>query len=521
MKLLARLIVSLFLFCSVLNSASAVTFEAMMNTIVRGTPGVTNLAITGGVRTSATAAVDIAAGSLTIPVTTTVAADVSTAAVVAGAGRIALRAVPWVGTAIVLGEIATAVKNQSGYVTCDAPNYFCKAGTSTTTTSTVAGSIYYNQGNSDGSSSGVHSDAADTCIAFAASRTAIHASTDGYVYKCMGSVEWVPGKTSPTDTYYWYNKAGTLVSSYTASWSDMGAYIVCPDGKQQAFTLAGTCTVTTTTAGDPVALTSDEVNAALSKAANADGDWARRMKIDMDSVANQNLDLDPPVDVKAMPVTVTAPAVTSNPVTVSTSTIQNADGTTSTQTVSQTTTVTPSITSGGTVSSPGVTYPSTTTTTTSVTNNTTNVTSTTSNTTNNTTVVPSTTSTTIPTDYNREVTQKAILQQLDGSLITVADPADQEARTKTEVAATDKSLADTFSGLPGQLATDKANWFSWVWTPPVGTCAPSMFQGTVHGYDVSFDICPWVEKIRDVIGWLFAIFGALNIYSNLFKKGDE
>lgn len=63
--------------------------------------------------------------------------------------------------------------------------------------------------------------------------------------------------------------------------------------------------------------------------------------------------------------------------------------------------------------------------------------------------------------------------------------------------------------------TSKSSWFSWVWTPPVGECAP--FSGTVHGYSISWNLCPTINNIRDVIGWLFGMFAAITIYGQLFR----
>jgi len=99
-----------------------------------------------------------------------------------------------------------------------------------------------------------------------------------------------------------------------------------------------------------------------------------------------------------------------------------------------------------------------------------------------------------------------------------AAPADQEARTTTQLAVTDTGLAQKFSDITANFVPDKANWFSWVWTPPVGVCNSADYSGTVHGYAVSLNICPWVANIRDALGWLFALFGAFAIYGQIFKK---
>lgn len=119
----------------------------------------------------------------------------------------------------------------------------------------------------------------------------------------------------------------------------------------------------------------------------------------------------------------------------------------------------------------------------------------------------------LPDDYNREVTQQKILTGADAQnapdfssqVTTAKEQADQELKTKIEE-------------IPGQFGTDKGNWFSWVWTPPVGACSP--WSSTIHGQSVSINICPWVEKIRDVVGWLFVLFGAWTVYNEMFRRND-
>jgi hypothetical protein len=65
---------------------------------------------------------------------------------------------------------------------------------------------------------------------------------------------------------------------------------------------------------------------------------------------------------------------------------------------------------------------------------------------------------------------------------------------------------------------DKDRFFSWVWTPPVGECSP--IEGRVHGVGVSIDLCSTIEKIRDAIGWLFAVFAAWSVYGQMFRRYD-
>jgi hypothetical protein len=491
-----------------IGAAQAQSFEAMMNGIIRGTPGITNVAINGGVRVGASGAVAVQAGGFSIPVATTVAADVGTTAVARAAGRVAMRAIPWVGTGLLVADIASVVSS-SGYSTCPPPSFFCKKDPNGFAVTDTLSAYVQNQAKgacrSPSENCGYMAAAAAFCANYG------RANWDGIVRPYAS-----PPNPAYSTYYLQYQFYFTCFPSgdplYTVA---MAKATGCPAGYHVD---TGQC-VKDNAIAPTLPATLDEVNTAIAAKLNADSQATLRIKASMDAISQANPGVEPPLDVTTVPVTVTAPQTTGPAIQVSTKTIDNPDGTTSTEKITQQTIVTPVIQSGGTVANPNVSFPSQTVTTTSVTNNTTNVTNTTTTTIVNPTVVPKPAEKVdLPTDYNREVTQKAILQQLDGSTITVADPANQEDRTKTETAKTDKSLADKFSALPGEIATDKANWFSWVWTPPIGTCSSSMFTGTVRGYVVNWDICPWVDKIREVIGWLFALFAAMNIYSNLFRK---
>jgi hypothetical protein len=75
--------------------------------------------------------------------------------------------------------------------------------------------------------------------------------------------------------------------------------------------------------------------------------------------------------------------------------------------------------------------------------------------------------------------------------------------------------------IPAQIAaarsTDAAMWFAWVWTPPTGTCEAPV-ANLSRGVVVAFNYCPWVASGRELIGWLFALFGAWSIYGEIFRR---
>lgn len=118
-----------------------------------------------------------------------------------------------------------------------------------------------------------------------------------------------------------------------------------------------------------------------------------------------------------------------------------------------------------------------------------------------------------PTDYNREATQAKILS---GEGAPDAPKWDTSVTEKTENLT--KGVTDLFEPITSQFTDDKMKWFSWVWTPPVGECSP--ITGTIHGKSVSWNICSYVDMVRNAVGWLFSIFGAWVIYNELFRRED-
>lgn len=127
----------------------------------------------------------------------------------------------------------------------------------------------------------------------------------------------------------------------------------------------------------------------------------------------------------------------------------------------------------------------------------------------------------LPTDYNREATQAAIKESIN-KLATgegAQDAPDFKKDVEDKKTAMDKGITDFTDAIPGQFAESKGNWFSWVWSPPVGQCSP--YEGNIHGKSVTWNICPHIATARDVIGWLFALYGAWTVYNQMFRKDES
>lgn len=477
--------------------AQVQSFTSIMNGIVRGTPGVTSVVVGTGIRTVGTGLVPVATPSLTIPVSTTVAVDVGYGAVARGLGAVAMRASPWIAGAVAVGYAADALRTAAyPLMECKPPMYWCKPGKVYQDIQTKAGTIEYRQQHSDGGDSGVQTTAAATCAAFVASRTAAHGGTDGYKFTCADSQEWEPGKRDPADSYRWVDKYGNSVGAYGASPEDMGARIRCPDGKVQPYTLNGECKIVTTSGGEPVPADIEDVNKALSDKANADHNWALAVKQEMDKIAQANPDLDPPIAWKGLPITVTADPVTGPEAVQSVQTLNNPDGTTSTQTVKTATTVTPVITPGGTVDNPGVSYPSKTVTTTTTINNTTNVKNETTNITKN-EAKPQTQD--LPTDYAREATLRAVLQNLTTEYTGPKPTGDDELKN------IDKQNKDNIGVVDG-ITPDTTGLKGWLPTIKTATCRNPKVPQPISGAMLEVPICDSVDVFASIISAVIAVF---------------
>jgi len=131
---------------------------------------------------------------------------------------------------------------------------------------------------------------------------------------------------------------------------------------------------------------------------------------------------------------------------------------------------------------------------------------------------PAPTTDKFPDDYNREVTQKEISDELKAK--TAPEPTDWEKSVNDKKTELEKQIKDKIDEIPTQQQADKSLWFSWVWTPPVGSCQP-IAGGTVRGASFAgWNICGPVEIVRDAMGYLLAVFSSIVIYSQLFRGND-
>lgn len=288
----------------------------------------------------------------------------------------------------------------------------------------------------------------------------------------------------------------------------------CPTG----YTLQGSSCVTTST----VPADANAVSSAVAASEASDPSFASKVVKALQSDANNNPSTAPPFS-SLVPsdatVTASAAPVTGPATVVNVQSVQNPDGTTSTITTTDQNTVTP-VSSGNTPSTFSETYNVQDTSTVVNHNNTTNVTTTTTNVTNIAAPPPSVapgapaSNIQFPTDYARQNTLQSTLTELQAAAAPTM--ADQGAIVSS--AKTSSDLTSVYSGATSGYSSSQSSWFSWVWSPPVSTCAP--FTGTVHGFPISLDLCPTIADIRTVLAWLCALFGSYQVYSQLFKRGS-
>lgn len=119
-----------------------------------------------------------------------------------------------------------------------------------------------------------------------------------------------------------------------------------------------------------------------------------------------------------------------------------------------------------------------------------------------------------PDDYNRELTQNKILTG-EGAVDDPGMSADAESRRVAMQAQIESKIGE----VPGQFGTDKSQWFSWVWTPPLSSCVP--WESVIHGQPVVWNLCPYINALRDAMGWLFAIGGAWVTYNQMFRRDES
>lgn len=468
----------------------------IINDLINNTRGVTSRSLDGGgisVRASGNTAVNLGRG-LTIPVPATATAAVS-------AGRLAgmaAKAIKWGSWAGIASVVVPWAAEQAGIKVCPPPDFFCMPGPDEGVPPTTGGYSVERPWNVSLSRirGGTGQSTCDALWASAPTSFRNQHGNGGLTFAWTGSP-------------YFACKAGNTVAAQGV-WSAPA----CPAGSVRK---GQDCVVQ----GPDKPASEAEIANAIEKGIQAKPERAIPA---YDTLRGAGFPMFSPAD----PVTVTVPSSIPLSPTVTVSTQTKPDGSTDTIKTTTQTEVKPQA-QGSTMGNTTITYPTTTTTTTTTTNNVTNITHTTTSITNNystpveavpdspgagsetpypdspTSPTPEPEKIEIPTDYNREVTQKGILDILKGWAEPVTQTLpDGQAESDAMQAKNDEGLA-VVTG----ITADGLGLASWFPTVPTAPCVNPQIPNPLSGAAVSFPICGYVDIFSKFISGVICFFCVL------------
>lgn len=470
-------------------SSAQTTYSGLsaINKIILNTPGISAVSVAGFTNISSAAAeVATTASGLRIPVTTTAATAVAGSRL-AGLAAGAMKGATGIGIAtILLPMIWDALELK----VCPPPDFVCKR--------VINNTVDKFKNNATGTQ--IFDDAATACAASEAAKPVMPLNT--YKVVAVG------------------NSCLTSPGNYTAS---INSFVtVCPNNSAPDTTkpVGQQCGANVGT----MPANQSDIESRLSSAATGS---AANQKVLYDQVlANPSLFTAAPMIRPADAVTVTAPPVTFPPI-VKTEPVTNADNTTSTKTTTTTTTVSP-VVQGTTVNNTNLSYPTTTTTTTNIVNNNTNVTTNSTTTQTEKASGPDRPEITVPnapnapqsqiqlpTDYNREGTQQAILKSLDGSGVPLASTVDKDSDVNKIAAQNDVTNTVITNITPASVGL-----FNWFPTIPTAACVNPQVPNPLTGALVPVEICKPVSifaKFISAVIFALALFGSVRCVQDAIK----
>jgi hypothetical protein len=120
---------------------------------------------------------------------------------------------------------------------------------------------------------------------------------------------------------------------------------------------------------------------------------------------------------------------------------------------------------------------------------------------------------------NKEATQAAIKTTLDNIKDKLEAPTDTNLQTQKDAFNT---AADAHKAKIQEIGDNglDAHGVSWSWFPeiPSATCAPITYGVSDHIF--TWDICPTVDKVRDLAGFAFYVITAFGLYSILTGRKE-
>jgi len=475
-------------------SAGTANTTRIINDIIRRTPGVTSRTTTGtGVTVSARGVTNVnGPRGLTIPIPDAASATIPAGRIAGGIAR-AIRVGSWVGVASV---VIPWVAEQSGIKVCPPPDFFCKPSPDDTQIPQAQGgwSDYGNTGSRELLPNGQ----AVCDLKEMKSPPAVY-SNYREEYRPYEPVDSFNGKCPVWNVYP--NKPSTF--QRYASFPSSSNAIACPDG----WPLSGGQCVRPNPKMVPASET--EIAGAVEKAMNGN---PTRVGQGYDAISGTGLPMFLPTDT----VTVPTPQTVTAPRTVTVAQEAKPDGSLDTVTTTTDTVVKPKV-EGNTLGDAKITYPTTTTTTITRTNNVTNQTTTTTNVTNNYLspapyppappviefpAFPEPEKGEFPDDYNREVTQKSILQKIEEFTKPITTTLPDGNSEYESIQAKNEEGLGVVAGITPETVNVK-NWFPSV---PTTACVDPQVPVPLGSGTVTFPICTYVNTFSNLISGVIAFF---------------
>lgn len=133
-----------------------------------------------------------------------------------------------------------------------------------------------------------------------------------------------------------------------------------------------------------------------------------------------------------------------------------------------------------------------------------------------------------PDDYNREVTQAGIKTNTDEMKINlekIKNDSDADAyvmpvptATPAElVAAENKKITDELDlSVQAYNNFKLLDWSTWIPVLPAAGCSP--ITKNIMGKSFTWDLCPKIALLNELIGWLLAVFAGWSVVSLMFRS---
>lgn len=126
-----------------------------------------------------------------------------------------------------------------------------------------------------------------------------------------------------------------------------------------------------------------------------------------------------------------------------------------------------------------------------------------------------------PDDYNREITQGQIktgIEALHGDLDSSAFAQPAAPPVPSDLAAAEnKKITDELNLSVTSYDNFKLlDWSTWIPVFPASACTP--IAGNIKGVNVSFDPCPKIAMLNELIGWMLAVYASWSVVMMAFRR---